>query len=96
MLWNYFLETYEIELYNLWKKWISVDPKLVVDTKVNIKDKIVKTYYVKNPYYKLWYDKDEEDYVENEEEEFFELVDEGDRVLSFEKFVCAAYENSIP
>lgn len=34
-------------------------------------------------------------YVDDEEYNFHQLIDYGDHVLSFDDFVCCAYENSI-
>lgn len=89
MLWKYFLEFYQEELYQLWYNWI---PKKENKEKNELEP---KSYFIKNPYYEHGYDYYNEEYIDNGEEEFIELVDYGDRVLSFEDFVSCAYENSM-
>lgn len=70
-----------LELYqeDLYYLWCNWIP---LHKTVN-KNKVEKIYLINN-----------EDYNEDYNEEFIELVDNGDRVLSFEDFVCCAYENT--
>lgn len=90
MLWKYFLEFNMQELFTMWANWIP-DKNMPVN-----QQHISKSYYVVNPYYEIYYDIQDEEYVTNGEDEFLELVDNGSRVTSFEDFVLCAYENSIP
>ena len=89
MLWKYFLEMHQLDLFNLWCNWV---PQF--ENSENYV-KSLKTYYVKNPDYQFWYNHVDGEFYEDGNE-FIELVDNGTRILSFENFVCSAYENSIP
>ena len=89
MLWKDFLNLHQVELFNMWVNWV---PSKVQDPNDKIK---YKTYYVENPEYEVWFDRDQEEYCEMGDE-FIELIDRGNRVTSFEDFVCFAYDNSIP
>ena len=81
MMWKYFLEYNQLDLFDMWKHWIPERNNNSEEQNANS-----KIYYVEN---KEW----DGEYFEDE---FFELIDPGNRVTSFEHFVCFAYDNSIP
>jgi len=94
MLWENFLESHQFELHKMWLEWIPSKSK-------SKNSKKTKIYYLNNPEYRWDYrmtfdDEYMERFFDPDIPEFIELVDKGDRVTSFEHFVCCAYENSIP
>ena len=84
MLWRDFKKMYELELYEVWCRWIPMEEKPLR------KPEIVSTVisYIGQQYY----DRYEEELVWKDDE-FMKLEDDGTRITSFRDFVCCAYEN---